>query len=108
MVDNLRHSDLAELDWAGGLLHVSHVRDALSRVPSGEVEYLVVRAPSGEPVAKAGIDYAKRDDAGVLWQLATYPRLQSLGLGTRLVGEATHRIRARGRRWVVLAVEDTD
>lgn len=106
IVDDLHLRDLSSLDWSGGPLHLRSVRGELERVASGEVEYLVVRAPTGEPVAKGGIDYAKHDDAGMLWQLATHPQLQSLGIGTLLVSEALARIRRRGCGWAVLGVED--
>ncbi len=40
----------------------------------------------GHPVSKGGIDFAKETDAGAIWQLATHPRLQGLGLATALIG----------------------
>jgi ribosomal protein S18 acetylase RimI-like enzyme len=106
VVDDLRVKDLGRLGWSGSATHIRSVAEALERVSSGEVEYLVVRAPSGAPVAKGGIDYVKVAEAGTLWQLATHPRLQGLGLGTLLIGGAEDRIRARGFRWVSLGVED--
>jgi ribosomal protein S18 acetylase RimI-like enzyme len=108
VVDDLEINDLPWLGWSGSSSHLRAVRHALDRVAAGEVEYLAVRAPSGEPIAKAGIDFQKRGDAGTLWQLATHPRLRRLGLGTRLIHEAENRIRARGRLWGALAVEDNN
>ena len=51
VVDDLRHDDLALLGWSGSPLHIESITRALTRVPSGEVEYLVVRAPDGAPIA---------------------------------------------------------
>ena len=106
VVDELIETDLNDLDWSGSRTHIDHVRKALARVPSGDVEYLVIRSPEGAPIAKGGIDYAANKDAGTLWQLATHGALQGLGLGTRLIEVAEGRIRARGHRFAYLSVED--
>ena len=108
VLDELRREDLDALAWSGSPAHLRAVERALKRVASGEVEYLVIRAPGGEPVAKLGIDYVTHPDAGTFWQVATHPRLQSRGLGTRLLAEAARRTRQRGRRWAVLGVEDNN
>jgi ribosomal protein S18 acetylase RimI-like enzyme len=106
VIDDLRPEDLARLGWSGNPEHLRSVDQALGRVASGEVEYLVVRAPGGEPVAKGGIDYTKHEAAGTLWQLVTHDQLRSLGLGTCLIAEAERRIRRRGLPWAILSVED--
>jgi ribosomal protein S18 acetylase RimI-like enzyme len=108
VIDDLTVDDLDRLEWSGSPAHIRHVRQALERAAGGEVEYLVVRAPDGSPVAKSGIDYAVHPGIGTIWQLATHPQLQSLGLGTRLIAEAERRIIRRGLLWAVLAVEDTN
>jgi len=108
VVDELRHEDLEQIGWSGSRSHLRAVAEALQRVVSGDVEYLAVRAPTGEPVAKGAIDYTSHDGAGTLWQLATQPELQSLGLGSYLVREAERRIRLRGLRWAILGVEDNN
>ena len=106
VVDDLRTKDLPRLAWSGSPEHLRSVARALERVASSDVEYLVVRAPCGDPVAKAGIDFTQNDMAGTLWQLATHVRLHSLGLGTCLIVEAEQRIRRRGLPWAMLSVED--
>jgi ribosomal protein S18 acetylase RimI-like enzyme len=106
VIDDLCREDLARLGWSGNPEHLRKVTGALERVALGEVEYLVVRAPGGEPVAKGGIDYTQHEAAGTLWQLATHAQLQSLGLGTCLIAEAERRIRRRGPPWAMLSVED--
>jgi ribosomal protein S18 acetylase RimI-like enzyme len=108
MVDDLRAEDLERIEWSGDNAHVRGVAAAIARVPAGEVEYLALRAPTGGPVAKGGINYAAHAGAGTIWQLATHPELQSLGLGTHLVGEAERRIRRRGLEWAVVGVEDNN
>jgi ribosomal protein S18 acetylase RimI-like enzyme len=108
VVDDLRPEDLARIGWSGDNAHVRGVAAALARVPGGEVEYLAVRAPTGDPIAKAGVNYTSHAEAGAIWQLATHPELQSLGLGTRVVREAERRIRRRGLAWAVVGVEDNN
>lgn len=105
-VDDLEEGDLDDIPWSGSSTHIDHVRRALQRVPPGEVEYLAVRTPSRAPIAKGGIDYAERADGGTLWQLATHPDLQGLGIGTRLIRAAEDRIRRRGLPYAYLGVED--
>ena len=95
VIDDLCGADLARIGWSGTKPEVRAVAEALGRVSSGEVEYLVVRARLGEPVAKAGITYTAHPGAGTVWQVATHPDLQSLGLGTRLMIAAEDRIRRR-------------
>lgn len=106
LIDDLTFDDLDAISWSGSPSHIRSVRAALERARSGEVEYLAVRAPNGFPVAKGGIDYAAHPGAGTLWQLATHPDLQSLGLGARLMSEAERRIRKQGLQWGLLGVED--
>jgi ribosomal protein S18 acetylase RimI-like enzyme len=102
-VDDLVDADLPSLGWSGTRLHLVSVRRALDRVRSGEVEYLVVRAPNGDPVAKVGIDYAANPGAGTLWQMATIEELRGLGIGTHLISAAENRIRKRG--WTVAQLD---
>ncbi|WP_222936758.1 GNAT family N-acetyltransferase [Streptomonospora sp. PA3] len=104
-VRDLSEADLAYCGWSGAPPHLEAVRAALERARSGDVEYLAVCPPSDLPVAIGGVDYAPDPDAGTLWQLAVHPALRSLGLGTRLVGAAEQRIRARNRGWARLSVE---
>ena len=104
-VDDLTEADLPCLSWSGTRLHLVSVRRALDRVRSGEVEYLAVRAPSGDPVAKVGIDYAASPGAGTLWQMATIQELRGLGIGTHLISAAENRIRKRGLTVAQLDVE---
>jgi ribosomal protein S18 acetylase RimI-like enzyme len=103
-IDRLGESDLALLGWSGTVLHIESVANALHRVGSGEVEYLVVRAPSGQPVAKGGVDFTVAN-GGKLWQLATHSELRSLGVGAHLIGALEARIRERGEHVSWLGVE---
>lgn len=106
VVDDLKPQDLEALTWSGGPAHIRSMARALERVEAGEVEYLVIRAPSGAPVSKLGIDYREHAEAGTLSQFATHPQLRGRGLGTRLIQEGEERIRRRGVRWAMLGVED--
>jgi ribosomal protein S18 acetylase RimI-like enzyme len=85
-------------------MHLENVLAQLQRVAAGEVDYLTLRA-HGLAVAKGGIDFAKEPDAGVIWQLATHPQLQGLGLATRLIGELESTAVRRGVRRLRLGVD---
>jgi ribosomal protein S18 acetylase RimI-like enzyme len=108
VVRDLAEADLDALEWSGTASHLVAVREELRRVESFEVEYLVAAASSDLPVGKAGIDYAKHTGAGTIYQAAVHPALQSCGIGTLLMGEAERRIRARGRAYAELGVEQNN
>ncbi|GAA1544304.1 GNAT family N-acetyltransferase [Streptomyces albidochromogenes] len=105
-VRDLLPQDLPACTWAGSDTHLRHVERELARAAAGEVDYLAVCTPADLPVAIGGIDYQVSEGAGILWQLAVLPALQSCGLGTLLVRAAEQRIRDRGLRRVALAVEE--
>jgi ribosomal protein S18 acetylase RimI-like enzyme len=73
-----------------------------------DIEYLVVRAPSGYPIAKACIDYKEHEGKATLTQLATLSGLQGFGIGTKMIAVAEDRIRQRGVRTAILGVEDNN
>jgi ribosomal protein S18 acetylase RimI-like enzyme len=105
-VDDLVGADLPHIAWSGNPSHLRNVEGQLARAAGGEVEYLAVRSPSGAPVAKGGIDYKQHEGAGTMFQLATLPSLQGLGIARRLIGAAEDRIRERGLFVAMLGVED--
>jgi ribosomal protein S18 acetylase RimI-like enzyme len=105
VVDELTFDDLDQIGWSGEPRHRQVVSDALSRVASGDVEYLAVRVPSGGPVAKVGIDFARYPGSGYLWQFATHPELQGLGIGSFLMAAAEARIVTRGLHLARINVE---
>jgi ribosomal protein S18 acetylase RimI-like enzyme len=104
-VSDLTPSDLPLIAWSGSATHLESVTKALQRVASGEVDYLAVRAPDGQIVAKGGIDYKQHAEAPTMWQLATRTELQSLGIGTLLIQAMEDRIRARGFKRAMVGVE---
>jgi ribosomal protein S18 acetylase RimI-like enzyme len=106
LVDDLQPAEVARLAWSGSSSHLASVARALEQVPSGTMAYLVVRAPTGEPVAKCCIDYTHHSGAGTLIHLVTHDRLQGRGLATYLITTAEQRIRHRGLSWAVLGVEE--
>lgn len=84
------------------------LRAAVDGVRRGAIEYLTIRAPTGDPIAKGGINFVERPGVGVLFQLDTVDELQSLGLGSRLIEAAEDRIRRRGLRLAGIGVEDSN
>lgn len=105
VIDDLVESDVDTFGWAGGEPHVASVRDQLVRIADGDVDYLVVRAPGGTAVAKAGVDCAALAGVGVIWQVAVHDDLQGRGIGTRLIAACEARIRGRGLSIAGLSVE---
>ncbi len=103
-VTPLQAEEIELIAWSGSRTHLENVRGQLRRVAAGEVEYLTIRA-AGLPVAKGGIDYAKEPGAGTIWQVATHPLLQGLGLATRLIGELESRAVQRGVRRLRIGVD---
>jgi ribosomal protein S18 acetylase RimI-like enzyme len=106
VINDLGRGDLDKIAWSGDPRHPVMVGLALERVDGGDVAYLAVRAPNGWPVAKVGIDFSKFADAGLLWQFATPPDLQGLGVGSHLMAGAERRIVERGLRAARISVED--
>jgi ribosomal protein S18 acetylase RimI-like enzyme len=104
-VGPLTVDQIEQISWSGSRAHLENVLQQLRRVASGEVEYLAVRASGAVPVAKGGIDFAKEPGAGTIWQVATHPQLEGLGLATRLMGELEARARRRGVGKLRLGVE---
>jgi ribosomal protein S18 acetylase RimI-like enzyme len=107
-VGDLCADEVAGLTWSGNPAHLRSVAAALERAAQGLEDYLVVRAPGGEPVAKMRIDYTSEADAGVFSQLATMGPLQGPGIATMLIGAGEQRVRARGLSFAALGVEDNN
>ena len=107
-IDDLTNSDLPAITWSGSATHMESVAGKLAKVASGSVEYLVARAPSGQPIAKACIDYSEHPGAGTLTQLATLSELQGYGIGTRIIEAAEARIRQHGQHMAIMGVEDSN
>jgi GNAT superfamily N-acetyltransferase len=78
----------------------------LERVRLGEVDYLAVCTPSGQPVGFGGVDYTKPAGGATIYQLTVVEALQSCGIGTILIGALEDRIRARGIRFAELGIDD--
>lgn len=78
----------------------------LERARLGEVDYLAVCPPSGQPVAFGAVDYTKPAGGATLYQLSVLGSLRSCGIGTILIRAMEERIRARGLRWAELGVDD--
>lgn len=107
-VGDLRDDDLAGLAWSGNPAHLRSVAAALQRAAQGLEDYLMVRAPGGQPVAKMRVDYTSEAGTGVFSQLAVMGPLQGLGIATMLIGVGEQRVRARGRAFAALGVEDNN
>ena len=102
---DLREDDLPRCGWAGTPLHLRSVVGELRRAADGEVDYLLVIAPNGEPVGMGGVDFTRHPGAGTLYQLAVRPSWQSCGVGRTLVRLLEQRTRDRGLATAELSVE---
>jgi ribosomal protein S18 acetylase RimI-like enzyme len=107
-VGDLRADEVAGLAWSGNAAHLRSIAAALDQAPLGLEDYLVARAPTGQPVAKMRIDYTREPETGVFSQLATMGPLQGLGIATTLIGTGERRVRARGLDFAALGVEDNN
>ena len=107
-VGDLCDDDLPCLAWSGNPAHLRSVAAALHRAAQGLEDYLVVRAPGDQPVAKMRVDYTSEADTGVFSQLAVMGPLQGLGIATMLIGAGEQRVRTRGRAFAALGVEDNN
>jgi len=87
--------DLAGLAWSGNPAHLRSVAAALQRVAQGLEDYLVVREPGGQSVAKMRVDYTTEAGTGVFSQLAVMGPLQGLGIATMLIGAGEPRAHPR-------------
>src|SRR5262245_32262359 len=94
-VADLRADELAGLAWSGNPAHLRSVAAALHRAAQGLEDYLVARAPGGQPIAKMRVDYTSEAGTGVFSQLAVMGPLQGLGIATMLIGAGEQRVRTR-------------
>lgn len=101
--DDLTVADLPRIAWSGGPTHLESVTRYLERVPEGDVEYLALRSPDGQIVAKGGIDYAEHPGAATITQLAA--KVTGQRLGTRLIEAMEERMRERGVTTAICGVE---
>jgi len=101
-VRDLTPADVPACTWSGGRLHVAQLHAQLARP---NVDYLAVCPPSDSPVAIGGVDHAAKPGAGLLFQLAVMPALQSCGIGTILIHAAEDRIRRQALSVAELSVE---
>jgi len=108
VVGDLCDDELAGLAWSGNPAHLRSVAAALQRAAQGLEDYLVVRAPGGQPVAKMRVDYASEADTGVFSQLAVIGPLQGLGIATMLIGVGEQRVHTHGLAFAALGVEDNN
>ncbi|EWM19505.1 acetyltransferase, GNAT family [Kutzneria sp. 744] len=105
-VRDLTPADVPTCTWSGDRRHLEKLPVQLARARDGVVDYLAVCPPSDIPVAIGGVDYEARPGAGVIWQLAVMPALQSCGIGTVLIRAAEDRIRRRDLSTAELSVEE--
>lgn len=106
-ISDLRSNDLGSLTWVDAV-HLDAVAKVLARATGGEVVYLAVRDTAGDVIAKGGIDFAKYEGVGTIWQVMVRHELRSMGVGTALVAALEERARRRPVDHVVLGVEDNN
>lgn len=102
--------DVRALEWDGTFrAHRALIEEAFARQERGEVS-MIVADLRGELVGQIWIDFTKHggQGIGVLWALRVVPRLQGLGIGTRLLREAEREVARRGLHTLELGVELTN
>jgi ribosomal protein S18 acetylase RimI-like enzyme len=104
VVSPLHAEALDDIAWSGSSAHLENVARQLHRVATGGVVYLVGRA-DGHAVSKGGIDFEREPGTGTIWQVATHPRLEGLGLATLLIAALEQQAIDRGHHRLRLDVE---
>ena len=104
-VGDLERGELDLIAWSGSASHIKNVARQLDRRDAGAVEYLVVRDRDGLPIAKGAVDYEEAPGSGTIMQVATRGDLEGRGYARMILEEAERRIRERGLRSAMLAVE---
>lgn len=102
-VSALAETDLDAMQWAGNELHLKTVARQIRSDHDGDT--LAVRARDGTVLAKGYIDHEVSETESDIGQLATHPKLQSMGIGRVLMNAAESCIRARNKKVAVLGVE---
>jgi ribosomal protein S18 acetylase RimI-like enzyme len=82
------------------------MRKELERAARGEVDYLAVCGPAGQPLGYGAVDYLKPAGGATLYQLSVREPVQSCGIGTVLIHALEERTRARGIPFAELGVDD--
>ncbi|TDD59055.1 GNAT family N-acetyltransferase [Kribbella antibiotica] len=78
----------------------------LQRAERGEVDYLAVCTPNGQPVGYGAVDFLKPPGGATLYQLTVLEQFQSCGIGTILIQALEQSIRARGIAFAELGIDD--
>ncbi|MFB6723409.1 GNAT family N-acetyltransferase [Kribbella sp. NPDC056345] len=80
--------------------------EELTRAQQGEVDYLAVCAPSGQPLGYGAVDYTKPPGGATIYQLTVLEAFQSCGIGTILIRALEQHIRARDIPFAELGIDD--
>jgi ribosomal protein S18 acetylase RimI-like enzyme len=101
--------DLEHFDGLGSARHVRYCRDEYAR--GAEVLSILVAVDADDlPVGKVHLDFESRaaDGIAILVAASVRPDLRGLGIGTELMRAAELLAHERGRRAIVLGVEDSN
>jgi ribosomal protein S18 acetylase RimI-like enzyme len=104
-VRDLQPEDLGDLDWSGGPSHVDAIAARLQASFKDEAALVVVALPNDRLVATGVVDLTRDPADGLIMMLAVHETLQSLGLGSIVIGALEQRIRERGRAVARIDVE---
>ncbi len=109
IVRDVRPSDLPLLEWFGTHAHLRRMEESNLRDVEAGAKLWLVAEVNGFPAGHLKINLRVEDPLrgnprGYIFALRVFEPFQGLGLGTALIGAAENVLRARGFRYVSIAV----
>ena len=109
IVRDVRASDLPRLEWFGIYAHLRRMEEANYRDVEAGTKLWLVADVNGFPVGHLKVnlrvdDPSRGNPRGYIFALRVFDPFQGLGIGTELIMAAESALRARGFRYVSIAV----
>ena len=101
---DLKVTDVESMSWSGDSIHLQIVMQQLADGDSIS-DTIGIYSPEGIVVSKGYVTHDPIREESTISQLATHPKLQSIGLGSRLMTAIEARVLRRNINKALLAVE---